>query len=93
MALPMKARGRLPNRLSRRSVIARAPSRRTLVLGATSPNNDAAGYWQEFRWRCDADGESKNPKLPEIAHKPAQSANQVRHHTLASYDRLSPTEW
>ena len=40
-----------------------------------------------------ADGESKNPKLPEIAHKPAQSANQVRHHTLASYDRLSPTEW
>jgi hypothetical protein len=39
--------------------------RRTLVLGGTSPDNDAAGYWQEFRWRCDADGESKNPKLPE----------------------------
>ena len=93
MALPMKARGRTAKPPLEAIVIARAPSRRTLVLGATSPNNDAAGYWQEFRWRCDADGESKNPKLPEIAHKPAQSANQVRHHTLASYDRLTPTEW
>jgi hypothetical protein len=66
-------------------VIARAPSRRTR---ATSPDNDAAGYWQEFRARCDADGESRNPvprsNCRKLLNKPAQPANQFRQLPLPS---------
>jgi FtsP/CotA-like multicopper oxidase with cupredoxin domain len=51
--LPMKLPAALPKPPLEPIHDAEITGRRTLVLGATSPENDAAGHWQEFTFTVD----------------------------------------
>jgi FtsP/CotA-like multicopper oxidase with cupredoxin domain len=51
--LPMKLPAALPKPSLETIRDSEITGRRTLVLGATSPENDVAGHWQEYSFNVD----------------------------------------